>query len=155
MKNIQNNGIRITEPSFPADVELSNDKRKFFVLKGEHQRKWSAENPDNHIGIRLKIDGTLIATSLQNKCDYGLLLDDNRLYLVELKGIDYKTAVIQLVKTKEYFQANYDYNLNFYARIVGRSYPKATTELQIAKQNLRKCFGEKYRLLENTGEEKI
>ncbi len=155
MMDVQNNGIKITEPSFPADVELSNDKRRFFVLKGEHQRKWTAENQNNHIGVRLKIDGTLIATSLQNKCDCGLLLDDNRLYLVELKGLDYKTAVNQLIKTKEYFRVKYDYNFAFYARIVGRSFPKATTELQIAKQYLRKCFGEKYRLFENYGEEKI
>ena len=31
--DVQNNGIRISEPSFPDNVELSNDKRKSFVLK--------------------------------------------------------------------------------------------------------------------------
>lgn len=153
--DVQNNGQKIIMPSFPVDVELSNDKRKFFVLKGEHDRKWKAENQNNHIGVCLKIDGALIATSLQNKCDYGLLLDDFRLYLIELKGKNYKTAVTQLIETKDYFQKNYNYNLVFYARIVGRSFPKATTELQIAKQKLRKCFGDRYRLFENNGEEKI
>ena len=33
MMDVQNNGIRISEPSFPDNVELSNDKRKSFVLK--------------------------------------------------------------------------------------------------------------------------
>ena len=155
MMDVQNNGIRISKPSFPDNVELSNDKRKSFVLKGEHKRKWTAENPNNHIGVRLKIDGALIATSLQNKCDFGLLLDDNRLYLIELKGTNYKIAVTQLIETMRYFQTNYNYNLVFYARIVGRSFPKATTELQIEKKNLRKCFGDRFRLFENDGEEKI
>ena len=101
--DVQNNGIKITDPAFSTDVELSNDKRQSFVLKGEHKRKWTAENPNKHIGVCLKIDDALIATEKQNKCDCGLLLDDNRLYLVEFKGDDYKTAVIQLTETKKYF----------------------------------------------------
>lgn len=155
--DIQNDGTIITAPTFSNNVALSNDKRKFFVLKGEHKRKWTAENPDNHIGICLKIDGALIANDQQNKCDCGLLLDDNRLYLVEFKGNDYKTAVIQLIETKKYFLSNYeDYNLAFHARIVGKSFPKATTELQKAKIDLKNNFGGKnYQLIENEGKEKI
>lgn len=37
--DVQNNGIKITDPAFSTDVELSNDKRQSFVLKGEHKRK--------------------------------------------------------------------------------------------------------------------
>lgn len=156
--NVQNNGKKITDPTFPANVELSNDNRSNFALKGEHKRSWTANNPDKHIGTCLKIDGALIATTEQNKCDGGLLLDDNRLYLVEFKGNNYETAVTQLVETKKYFERNYaDYNLIFYARIVGRSFPKATTELQNAKRELnkKKNFGQNYRLFECKGVEKI
>ncbi len=155
--DVQNNGVKITDPSFSTDVELSNDNRKFFALKGEHKRKWTAENPDKHIGICLKIDGALIADDQQNKCDGGLLLDDNRLYLVEFKGNDYKTAVIQLIETKKYFLSNYgDYDLSFLARIVGKSFPKATTELQKAKIVLKNNFGKNnYQLFENEGKEII
>lgn len=155
--DVKNNGKRITAPTFSNDVELSNGKHKSFVLKGEHKRKWTAENPNQHIGVCLKIDGALIANDQQNKCDCGLLLDDNRLYLVEFKGIDYKTAVIQLIETKKYFMFNYaDYDLTFHARIVGKSFPKATTELQKAKIDLKNNFGEKkYQLSENEGKEKI
>ena len=151
---VQNNGVKITAPNFSSDVELSNDARDLFVLEGEHRRKWTAENPNKHIGVCLNIDGRLITTN--KKCDRGLLLDDNRLYLVELKGVDYKTAVTQLIETKKYFQTTYaDYNLIFYARIIGKSFPKATTELQKAKLSLKKNFGDKYQLFENEGKEKI
>lgn len=154
--DIQNNGIKITAPTFPTIAVLSNDIRSSFVLRGEHNRKWSAENPNNHIGVCLKIDGALIATEQQPKCDCGLLLDDNRLYLVELKGKKYKDAVGQLLKTKDYFLAKYaSYDIVFYARIVGRSFPKSTTELQNAKRELMMHFDKNYRLFENKGEEKI
>lgn len=153
---IQNDGIKITAPTFSNDVALSNDKRKSFVLKGEHRRKWTAENPNKHIGICLKIDGALIVSVKQNKCDCGLLLDDNRLYLVEFKEKTYKDAVNQLIETKDFFQKNYTrYNFVFYARIVGKSYPKAETELQNAKLRLKSAFGRNYQFFENKGCEKI
>ena len=147
--DVQNNGIKITAPTFSIDVELSNDTRASFVLKGEHKRKWTAHNPNKHIGICLKIDGALISNDQQNKCDCGLLLDDNRLYLVEFKGKAYKTAVSQLVETKKFFLSNYaDYDWTFHARIVGKSFPKASTELQNAKLHLKSNFRENYQLFE-------
>ena len=154
--DVQNNGMQITAPTFSSDVSLSNDIRKFFVLKGEHQRKWTAENPNKRIGICLKIDGFLIDDNQVNKCDGGLLLDDNRLFLVEFKGKGYDDAVNQLLRTKKFFQDNYsDYDLIFHARIVGKSFPKASTELQKAKKNLKRTFNDNYRMFENTGEERI
>lgn len=154
--DVQNNGKKITAPTFTADVELSNDKRKFFVLKGEHQRKWTAENPNNHIGICLKIDGTLIAVNQANKCDGGLLLDDSRLFLVEFKGQGYNDAVNQLIQTRAFFMKNYaDYDLIFHARIVGKAFPKASTELQKAKRDLRNSFGSNWKLFESIGSETI
>lgn len=141
MMNIQNNGIEITDPKFPDDATLSNDTRKSFVLKGEHKRKWTAENPKNHIGIRLEIDGKLIKSKKINKCDGGLLVDDNRLYLVEFKGQNYEKAAEQLIKTKEYFKLNYkNYNFIFHARIIGKSFPKASTDKQNAMLKLKSHF---------------
>ena len=152
--DVQSNGIKITAPAFSNDVALSNDKRNFFVLKGEHKR--NAENPNQHIGVCLKIDGALITNDQQNKCDCGLLLDDNRLYLIEFKGKAYKTAVSQLVETKKYFLSNYaDYDWAFHGRIVGKSFPKSSTELQVAKRELKNSFGENYQLFENEGKEII
>ena len=108
--NVQNNGKHIIAPTFQANAELSNDIRKVFVLKGEHKRKWTAKNPGNHIGICLKIDDALITTQQNNKCDSGLLLDDNRLYLVEFKGKSYKDAVNQLIETLKFFKTDFCYS---------------------------------------------
>ena len=156
--NVQNNGKQIIAPTFQTNAELSNDIRKFFVLKGEHKRKWTAKNPGNHIGICLKIDGALITTQ-QNKCDSGLLLDDNRLYLVEFKGKSYKDAVNQLIETLKFFKTHSsysDYDFVFHARIVGKSFPRASTELQKAKVDLRSYFGEKkYQFFEKEGDERV
>jgi len=148
--DVQNNGKQITNPVFPAGVALSNDRRKSFVLQGEHKRNWKAENPDNRIGICLKIDGALITDNNINKCDAGLLLDDNRLYLVEFKGNDYSQAVNQVIETKKFFKTNYaTIDFVFYARVVGKSFPKANTKLQNAKKLLSKNFPEHYNFVES------
>ncbi len=154
--DVQFSSGKITAPRFGANAELSNDARKSFVLRGEHNRKWTAENPNNRIGICLKIDGGLIANSNQSTCDGGLLLNDNSLYLVEFKGKAYDDAANQLAETKKYFKNNYGkYNLIYYARIVGKSFPKASTELQKAKRDLKNNFGNNFRLFENEGKETI
>jgi hypothetical protein len=154
--NVQSNNGKITAPTFSANAELSNDARKSFVLRGEHKRKWTAENPNNHIGICLKIDGGLIANSNQSKCDGGLLLNDNRLYLIEFKGKAYDTAATQLIETKEHFKKNYGkYDLIFHARIVGKSFPKAPTSLQKAKRILKGEFDENFKLFEKDGKETV
>ena len=101
--SVSSDGKKITAPVFPSNAVESNDIRSNFTLKGEHNRSWTAENPDRHVGLCLKIDGGLIASTGQNKCDAGLLLDDDRLFLVEFKGTDYKHAAEQLGETKKYF----------------------------------------------------
>ena len=154
--DVKNNGGKITEPAFPTDAVLSNDNRRIFTLKGEHRRSWTAENPGSHVGICLKIDGGLIKSTKQNKCDGGLLLDDNRSFLVEFKGKDYEHAVEQLKATKRYFEDNYsEYEFKFFARIVGKSFPKTSTTRQTAIRVLEKSFGKNYKIFENQGKETI
>ena len=154
--NVKKDGGKITNPVFPNDAVLSNDNRSVFTLRGEHRRSWSTENPSRKVGVCLKIDGGLIKSTKQNKCDGGLLLDDNRLYLVEFKGKDYVHAVEQLKETKKYFENNYSkYNFDFYARIVGKSFPKSSTARQTAIRALEKYFGKKYKIFENQGNETI
>ena len=153
--DVEVDGGKITKPIFPNGV-ISNDNRRIFVLNGEHKRIWRAENPNGHIGVCLKIDGGLITSTNQNKCDGGLLLDDNRLYLVEFKGRDYEHAVEQLKETKKYFKNNYsEYDFDFYARIVGKSFPKSSTARQKAIKVLGNNFGKKYKIFENQGHETI
>lgn len=154
--DVKKDGGKITEPAFPNEAVLSNDNRRIFTLRGEHRRSWTAENPGYHVGICLKIDGGLIKSTKQNKCDGGLLLDDNRSFLVEFKGKDYEHAVEQLKATKKYFEDNYSkFDLKFFARIVGKSCPKASTARQNAIRALVKSFGKNYKIFENQGKETI
>jgi hypothetical protein len=153
--DVQFSNGKITAPTFEKNAVLSNDVRPFFLLKGEHNRKWTAENPNNRIGIRIKIDGGLIENSNQSTCDGGLLLNDNRLYLIEFKGKAYDTAAGQLVETKEFFKKKFGkYDLIYYARIVGKSFPKSQTNLQKAKRVLKSNFDD-IDFFENEGKETI
>lgn len=154
---VRNDGKKITDPVFPNDAVQSNDNRSNFTLEGEHRRSWTAENPDKRIGLRLKIDGGLIVSTKQNKCDAGLLLDDDRFFLVEFKGKDYKHAAEQLGETKKYFQREYSsFDFKFRARIVGKSFPKASTSRQTTIRVLEKNFGKNnYKIFENQGKEII
>lgn len=155
--SVSSDGKKITAPEFPSKAVESNDNRSNFTLKGEHKRSWTAENPDKHVGLCLKIDGGLIASTGQNKCDAGLLLDDDRLFLVEFKGKDYKHAAEQLCETKRYFQRQYSScDFEFHARIVGKSFPKASTSKQTTTRVLEKNFGKNnYKIFENQGKEII
>lgn len=154
---VRNDGKKITDPVFPNDAVQSNDNRSNFTLEGEHRRSWTAENPDKRIGLRLKIDGGLIVSTGQNKCDAGLLLDDDRFFLVEFKGKDYKHAAEQLGETKKYFQREYSsFDFKFRARIVGKSFPKALTSRQAATRYLENNFGKNnYKFYEKQGKEII
>lgn len=155
--NVRSDGKTITTPVFPTDAIQSNDNRSNFTLEGEHRRSWTAENPDKRIGLRLKIDGGLIVSTKQNKCDAGLLLDDDRFFLVEFKGKDYKHAAEQLGETKKYFQREYSsFDFKFRARIVGKSFPKASTSRQAATRYLENNFGKNnYKFYEKQGKEII
>lgn len=155
--SVSSDGKKITAPEFPSNAVESNDNRSNFTLKGEHKRSWTAENPNKHVGLCLKIDGGLIASTGQNKCDAGLLLDDDRLFLVEFKGKDYKHAAEQLCETKRYFDRNYsNIGFKFRARIVGKSFPKASTSRQAATRYLENNFGKNnYKFYENQGKETI
>ena len=84
------------------------------------------------------------------------MLDDNRSFLVEFKGKDYEHAVEQLKATKRYFEDNYsEYEFKFFARIVGKSFPKTSTTRQTAIRVLEKSFGKNYKIFENQGKETI
>lgn len=155
--SVSSDGKKITAPEFPSKAVESNDNRSNFTLRGEHKRSWTVENPDRHVGLCLKIDGGLIASTGQNKCDAGLLLDDDRLFLVEFKGKDCKHAAEQLCETKKYFESEYSsYDFEFHARIVGKSFPKASTSKQRAELVLANNFGKNnYKFFENQGKETI
>ncbi|MBQ2542642.1 MAG: hypothetical protein II554_04755, partial [Bacteroidales bacterium] len=118
------------------------------------KKTYTAENSCGKIGIRLQIDGNLYTATSTKKCDKGLLLDDGRFYLVELKGVDINTACEQLISTLTLLKNDYkDFDFNYYGRIVAK---KGIPETNSLRQRAIKVFGkDKFLLRENSLTEKI
>src|SRR5574344_1953416 len=74
------------------------DTRSRFVLK-EKRAKYEALNKNEKQAFSFQIDNNLIKTVETKKCDKGLFVDDGKIYLVELKGVDFNTACKQLYVT--------------------------------------------------------
>lgn len=157
MSEIVVNAYRIIEPSFPDDCVLSNDKRSVFAFD-EKGKTYKANNINSKVGCRLQIDGKLIAATTQKKCDNGLLVDDGRFFLIELKGEDVTSACKQLTKTLEELKQMYKaYSFDYYGRIVARKgIPMANTERQRAEMQFRSTNKNKKLVIrENKYEEDI
>lgn len=74
------------------------DNRSTFVLK-EKNAKYIANNKNHKTAISIQIDGSLIKSTDSKKCDKGLCIEDKRIFLIELKGVDFNTACEQLLVT--------------------------------------------------------
>ena len=73
--------------------------------------KYVAENPDEKLNCKIRIDNGLIKDNKDKsvkRCDYGLWVEDgNRMILIELKGSDVNKAVEQLFSTHDYFKSHF------------------------------------------------
>ena len=78
------------------------DSRSKFVLE-EKNAKYTAINESKKTGFALQIDDGLIANPEIKKCDKGLCIENDSLYLIELKGVDFNTACKQLLITYDFF----------------------------------------------------
>ncbi len=128
--------IKSNKPQFPEKAVMSNDNRTCFSFS-ENKKSYYAKNENRLVGCRLQIDGKLYTTDSQ-KCDFGLLLEDNRFYLIECKGIDLNHALDQLLTTSELLKKDYQgCNFDFYYRIVAKKgFPTASTKLQNFKRKI-------------------
>lgn len=90
-----------------------------FTFK-ENNKRYNAENPKKLAGCRLKIDGAFYDSTNGKKCDNGLLLEDNRFYLIELKGDDVNKGCQQLLNTLALLEKDCPKEkFDFYCRIIG------------------------------------
>lgn len=138
-KNITVQNGEINYPAFPSPAILSNDSRSYFSFS-ENGMTYKAANNNHIIGCCLQIDGKMYSTETK-KCDFGLLLEDNRFFLIELKGIDVGSACKQLLTTLDLLKKdeNYkDYNFNYFCRIVAK---KGTPAANTQRQKLEKILG--------------
>lgn len=105
----------------------------------EKNRTYRAKNLNKKIGCKLQIDGQLYLDDTK-KCDYGLLLEDGRFFLIELKGGDVNFACKQLLTTLKLLKKDYiNHKFKFFCRIV-------------AKQGLPKISSNKQMLIKEIGE---
>ena len=150
-KAIRTEENKIVEPSF-GEAVLWNDNRSNFSFS-ENNKTYNAVNASKKIGLGLQIDGKLYATSTK-KCDNGLLLEDGRFFLIELKGTDTNKACEQLITTLELIKDDYaDYCFDYYGRIVAK---KGVPQTNTSRQRAEKAFGKsKFLLRENSLTEKI
>lgn len=129
----------------------SHDSRATVKLKEQREdRIYYLRNSCAKELVVYKIDGGLLASQKEgdNKCDFGIYTEDELLILIELKGKDYKKAVIQILNTIKELGLN---NTNpqkvkkLLARVVlskGGNVPNLrTTELTALKQVLQKYGG--------------
>ena len=89
------------------------------------------------------------------KCDKGLFLENNDVYLVELKGVDFNTACKQLLVTLDFCKQNLG-SYNYFCRVVARelpsqnNYPASHRQLlhKLPKDKIKKYFDAKSNVLE-------
>lgn len=80
----------------PDYIEFDDDKSCAVFRDKKQPRVYRAHNPARKIIKGYKVDGGIITSSLLEKCDYALYTEDDKIYLIELKGGDYKHAIEQI-----------------------------------------------------------
>ena len=84
------------------DYIQSHDTRKHVVLKEKREpSEYRMHNNSEKEIVVYRIDGGLIASNEQQKCDYGIYTERDVLSLIELKGGDFIAALEQILKTIE------------------------------------------------------
>lgn len=132
---------------FNKDCIETCGKLKIFSLK-ENNKEFIAINKNQLFCYSIQIDGKIFKDDVK-KCDKGLLTEDNRFYLVELKGCDVEQACKQLLITYEKFLEKYK-NYNYYCRAIVANMPSkkvAPKLLGASYRKLQKKLGKEKRLV--------
>ena len=77
-------------------IEFDDDRASAVFRDSKQPRVYKAFNPTRKNIKGYKVDGGIITSSLLEKCDYALYTEDDKIYLIELKGGDYKHAIDQI-----------------------------------------------------------
>lgn len=106
-----------------------------FTLK-ENNREWRAMNQNYICCCSVQIDGVIFKDDVK-KCDKGLITEDNRFFLVELKGCDVEQACKQLLTTYETFSKKYK-NYEYFCRAVVSKMPSGKAAPKLLGASYRK-----------------
>ena len=63
--------------------------------------QWRGNNKSKKRVIKYRVDGGIITSKFESKCDYAVWVEGDRLYFIELKGSDYSHALEQIDSTLE------------------------------------------------------
>lgn len=99
-----------------TEFRLFYDTRKEAVFK-EKGKEYIAKNIDGKLLAGFQVDDGIIKSKEMRKCDKAILVNDERLYFIELKGADIDTACEQLLSTYEFF-LKYFKQYEYYFRVV-------------------------------------
>jgi hypothetical protein len=109
----------------------------------ERGKKFSFNNPDRKSICRVKVDACLITNLEIRKCDFLFRVQENNKYfLIELKGMDVEHAVQQIINTYEIVNGRINTTPQNYKGVIVSSRVPAATE-QKFRQLQDKCLREK------------
>ena len=74
------------------------DERHYIIARDKHNRQtYQLENVKGRTCCKIQVDGCLLSSSEEKKCDYLLLFaPDNLAFFIELKGQDLETGCQQI-----------------------------------------------------------
>lgn len=113
-------------------LEASDKENCFSIASSarESGKRFAFDNRNNKTICRVKIDDCLITSKQIKKCDFLFrVFENNKYYLVELKGIAVMDAVVQIINTFEIVNIKIKANPeNYKGIIVSSAVPSATEQ---------------------------
>ena len=92
--------MKFSEKYCEKEYIESDDHRSIVVAQDKRGRgKWIGRNLDKKRVVKYRVDDGIIKSKAECKCDYAVCVEDNDVYLVELKGADYNHALQQVLST--------------------------------------------------------
>lgn len=116
------------------------------IVCSENERKYEAINNSQKNILKIHVDGDLVTDG--ERCDYALnVLNEKKIYLIELKGTDKAHGYEQLLSTMKFFKDNH-ISCTFFPRIVVSkdSAPKIKSasekrmDIMVRKGECEKCI---------------
>lgn len=124
--------------NYPHCTSCSNGSK---IVVKENKRKYVLQNPSGKEICTVRIDGCVISSQKQAKCDFMIIVCNTRdVYFIELKGRDIFHGVEQLNQTIDYFK-NEIHGKVFVRIVVSKVvHPKATIETDARVKRLKDKF---------------
>lgn len=128
--------------------------KKKVIVFSDNKSTYKATNKEQKEVCEITIDGALITDGA--RCDYGLWVEDNRLFLIELKGHDIEHACFQLLETYKYFMTHYKMErFSYKFRVIAARVRATAPNLQTNKHKLERMAGCKVKIKTKLLEEHI